>query len=129
MSFFGKVMKHDQQHWSVLTEVRYFFLETLPQIDSFPTVCKDWHRLQWPSLKRLHTTATAWVVTSVTAVLKYLKTQALYRGSNSDVVEFTAFNYVFETWQPFFFHHINEIINSTGKSFLHSSASHELPYL
>jgi len=68
-------MKHDQQHWSVLTEVHYFFLETLPQIDSFPTVCKDWQRLQWPSLKRLHTTATAWVVTRVTAVLKYLKTQ------------------------------------------------------
>jgi len=53
-----------------------FFLKTLPQIDSFLTVCKDWQRLQWPSLQRLRTTATARVVTIVTAVLKNLKTQA-----------------------------------------------------
>lgn len=107
-----------------------FFVETLPKIHSFLTVCKEWHRLQWPSLKRLLTAATVWVVRRVSAMLKKIwKHKPLHRRRNFDVVEFTAYKFVFETWQPFLFHHINEIINSTGESLSHSSASHELPYL
>jgi hypothetical protein len=71
----------------------------------------------WPfvkigtGLKRLHPLATAWVVTRVTAVLKKIwKHKPLYRRRNSDVVEFRAYNYVFERWQPFLLHHINGIL-------------------
>ena len=96
---------------------------------SFLTVCKDWHRLQWPSLKRLHTTATAWVVTRVTAVLKHLKTQAFIRAKKFWCRWFHGVQLCVWNVTTFLFHHVNEIINSTAESFLHSSASHELPYL
>jgi hypothetical protein len=101
-------------------------LGTLPQIVLFPTVCENWTRLQWGSLKRLHTNATVWVQERFIAVLEIWKHKPLHRRRPFGVDAFTSYNCVFEKSHPFLFHHNNDIINSTGQSFLsNSSASHK----